>query len=141
VLIYKKIFCILYQYYYKFDARETGRVYFIFSLLTFLESSILVPILLIIAIYSRVPFNTKLWGLIVFVMFGIINYYLFIKPPKDIEIIKLCNEKKSDEHSKVKLYIRLSYVFIFILFAFSLIVEGTKGYLFMVPVYLREFLK
>ena len=125
--------------YYKFERSSVGRAYFVVSLLTFLESSIVVPAMLIIAVYSRAEFDTKIWGFVVFLLFAIINYNYFVTPARLNATISMC--ETVNYASDRKLVLRFVYAFIFAFFVFSLVVEATEGYLYMVPVYLKEFIK
>lgn len=97
--------------------------------------------MLIVAVYSRIEIDTKIWGTIIFVLLAIYNYNLFISPSKLDDSISLCNALESTSNTKKQAAIRLSYIFIFLFFIFSLVVEATNGYLYMVPIYLKEFIK
>jgi hypothetical protein len=135
---YRKIFCTLFNY-YTVEKKDIAKAYFVISLLTFLESSVIVPSLLIFSVYAEFKFDTKLWGLLIFLTLAVLNYRVFILPDKIGKVLQVCENQTS--HKNTKMYIRSTYFLIFILFVFSLIVEATEGYLYMVPVYIEELLK
>lgn len=105
-----------------------GRLYFTLFLIVFLESILITSLLIIIFTYSSIIVYSKNISFVIYPVLSVLNYLTFIRENRYSIIL---DKYKFDDKviKKYRIYLRLFYIFLSLLFLFSNMVEFSSGYL------------